>query len=115
MNNPLVAGELSRARSLLRFEVTEKDFQRDIVRMADLFGWWSYHVRDSRGSAPGWPDLALIKGERLILAEVKTEKGRVRPEQEDVLERLGKVRTVEAHLWRPSDVSDVENTLRGTA
>lgn len=59
---------------------------------------------DRRRSSPGWPDLALAHPTRclLLLAEIKTETGRVKPEQEQWLNWLNAA-GIDARLWRPSD------------
>jgi hypothetical protein len=79
----------------------EKSFQQAVVDLARLLQWRVYFTRDSRGSPSGWPDLALCR-ERLIFRELKTNTGRLTPEQEqwgDVLTRAG----CDWAIWRPSD------------
>ena len=59
----------------------EREYQDMIVKAASYLGYAVYHTFDSRRSQPGYPDLTLCKDGRLIFLEVKTEKGKVRPEQ----------------------------------
>jgi hypothetical protein len=92
--------------------VTEKDFQATVEQAADLLGWWSWHDNDSRRNAAGFPDLVLVKDSRLIFAELKREKGRLTTVQANVLEMLSKVETVESHLWRPSDWTEIVERLQ---
>ena len=64
-------------------------------------GLLCYHTHDSRRSEPGFPDLVIV-GSRMIIRELKTERGRVRPEQRtwlDALRRAGQ----DADIWRPGD------------
>ena len=68
--------------------MSEASFQGAVVEYARLRGWLVYHTRDSRGSQPGYPDLTLVRGGRLIFAELKTDTGRVRVEQQAWLAAL---------------------------
>ena len=68
---------------------TEAQFQRTVTEYAALTGWLWYHTHDSRRSHAGFPDLCLVRGDRLIFAELKSERGRVRLEQEAWLQALG--------------------------
>ncbi len=93
--------------------VTERQFQTQVVQLAHLSGWRCYHTHDSRRSAPGFPDLVLVRTPRLVFAELKSENGRIRPEQQAWLEVLQQVeRAPEAYLWRPGDFGDIQSTLR---
>ncbi len=101
------------ARQLLDAAQPEADYQEQIVTLAEACSWWTFHVRDSRGSNPGWPDLVLLRGINLHFLEVKAEAGRVRPEQQSVIDALGKVERVRARIVRPSDWPAVEAMLTG--
>jgi hypothetical protein len=90
--------------------MTEREWQAQVVDAARLMGWRVYHTHDSRRSAPGWPDLALVR-DRLVMAELKTETGRVSPEQQQWLALLDAA-GVETHLWRPSDLDEVLAVLK---
>ncbi len=93
--------------------LTEKEFQARGLTLARLNGWKTYHTHDSRRSAPGFPDLVLVRPPRLIFAELKSEKGRLRPAQVEWLEALAEVeRAPEVFLWRPGDFGDIQSTLR---
>ena len=56
---------------------TEKRFQRTLMQLARLTGWCFYHTHNSRHSAMGFPDLCLVRGNRLIFAELKTVTGKL--------------------------------------
>lgn len=83
--------------------MTEEEFQADVLHIAKLTGWRTYHPYDSRRSTAGWPDLALVRGARFMLRELKTEKGRVSPAQQEWLDDL-QAAGVDADVWRPRDL-----------
>lgn len=96
---------------------TESEFQAQVLAVAKTFGFQlTYHTHDSRRSNPGFPDLVLlhVRTGRLIFAELKTQTGRVRPEQEQWINafRLG---GHVAEVWRPADYVSgrIMNVLRG--
>ena len=95
--------------------LSEAEWQAQVIRLAISNGWQTHHHFDSRRSSPGWPDLALVHPTRclFLLAEIKTETGRVKPEQEQWLAWLTAA-GVDARLWRPSDWDEVVATLTGT-
>lgn len=90
---------------------TEREFQTDVLRLAAMFDWRVFHTFDSRRSAPGFPDLVLIRPPRVIFAELKAPGGRVRPEQALWLHDLDQCPGVESYLWRPEDLQFVAATL----
>jgi hypothetical protein len=92
---------------------TEAEWQSVVVHYAKLFSWRIYHTRISFGSAKGFPDLVLVRRPRLVFVELKSDKGKVKPEQLDWLADLRASRA-EAYLWRPTDVEDVVAILADT-
>jgi hypothetical protein len=92
--------------------LTERQWQAQVVDAARLLGWRVYHTHDSRRSEPGWPDLALVR-DRLIMAELKTDRGRVSLAQREWLDAL-RAADVETYLWRPADWDDVIAILKST-
>lgn len=93
-------------------ELSERQWQQRVVDLAQLRGRRHFHAYSSRRSPAGWPDLALVRTGRLLLAELKTERGRLRPEQRQWLDALGTVTGVEVYVWRPSDWPAVQELLR---
>tara|TARA_R110002020_G_scaffold46470_1_gene132175 strand:- start:219 stop:536 length:318 start_codon:yes stop_codon:yes gene_type:complete len=91
--------------------ISEKDFMESIVQLARNTGWMVYHTYDSRRSTAGFPDLVMTKHKRLVIAEIKTEKGKTTPAQDKWLETLRTARGVKVKLWRPSDWPEIERTL----
>jgi hypothetical protein len=90
--------------------MTEAQLLETIREAAVLGGWLLYHTRDSRGSAAGFPDLVLVRGNRVIFAECKTEYGRPTHEQLHWLITL-RAAGQEAKIWRPSDLDAVLRIL----
>lgn len=93
--------------------MTEKAWQEQVIEMATLTRWRHFHVHDSRRSDAGWPDLTLVRPPELLVAELKTDRGRLSPAQRDwlaLLEACG----IETHVWRPRDFDEVWARL-GTA
>lgn len=99
--------------------MTEKQWMQLVIDAARLLNWCVYHTHDSRRSEPGWPDLVAIRKapmiaqpSTIIVAELKTERGRLTPAQRhwlDLFESCG----IRAYVWRPSQWDEVEATLRG--
>ena len=91
--------------------ISEKDFMESIVQLARNTGWMVYHTYDSRRSTAGFPDLVMTKHKRLVIAEIKTEKGKTTPAQDQWLSTLRTARGVKVKLWRLSDWPEIERTL----
>lgn len=75
---------------------------RDAARYA---GWDTYHAHDSRRSEPGWPDLVIAGHGRVLFRELKTQKGRVTPDQHRWLANLY-LAGLDFGIWRPTDLID---------
>lgn len=123
----------------------EADWQASVIDLAHLYGWRVAHFRKVRVQRPngsiyhetpaaadgvGFPDLVLVRPPRLVFAELKTDTGRLRPEQETWLDLLRGVAdsverntglaedygaglrpAVEVHVWRPRDADEVARVL----
>ena len=89
----------------------EKTFQAQVIRISKVFGWLSYHTYDSRRSAPGFPDLVLVRGDKLLFRELKTEDGRLTAHQKVWGKKL-KDAGADYKVWRPSMKDEIECDLR---
>lgn len=99
---------------------TEAEFQRVVTDYAELRGWdWmhigrtgKYVANGAKGTlGKGWPDLLLVRGRRMVIAELKAQKSDPVPEhQKRVLQRLSEA--AETHIWRPSDLPFILEELR---
>lgn len=83
----------------------EKEFQQRVVEEAHVAGWMTYHTYDSRRSTPGFPDLVMVRADRLIFAELKV-RGKPRPEQDIWLDALRET-GAEVYLWYPKDTEEI--------
>jgi hypothetical protein len=100
-----------RARLVVLEQIPEERFQADVIERAAQLGWWWYHPRDSRRSTPGWVDLTLVRPPRVVLAELKSQRGSVRKAQAHVRALLEACPGVEVYLWRPADWPAIEDVL----
>ncbi|MCK9629580.1 MAG: VRR-NUC domain-containing protein [Bacteroidales bacterium] len=104
-------------------EQTEGQFQSAVIELAHMFGWRIAHFRAAQ-TAKGWrtpvqadgkgfPDLVLAR-ERLILAELKSERGRLSDAQREWIEALERA-GAEVYCWRPSQLEEIADILRRRA
>ena len=96
----------------LYLALTEKQWQNTVVELARSLGYRTYHPWLSIRSERGWPDLAIFKPGRFLLAELKSEKGKLTPAQEEIIAEL-RESGVEVYIWRPSDFDTVAAILNG--
>lgn len=105
--------------TLASIHESEASFMGAVLDLARFRGWMVHHQRPARTGkgwrsaitgSPGWPDLAMVRDGRLILAELKSEKGRLSPDQEAWRDELRQTQA-EYYVWRPSSWEDVVRTL----
>ena len=104
--------------------LSEAEFQKQIITLFHLFGWKVAHFRKARirvkgvetyrtpvgADGAGWPDILAVRGGHIIAAELKSEQGKLTKEQYDWLEALGRT-GIEVYIWRPSDYEAIEKLL----
>lgn len=107
-------------RARLDAQMTEAQWQEQVIAFARLRAWLVAHFRPAQTSqgwrtpvtadGAGFPDLVLVR-ERVVVVELKSETGRVSVEQRRWAIAL-KLAHAEHYLWRPSDWPQVEEALR---
>jgi hypothetical protein len=105
-------------------DAKEAIFQDAVKHIALMCGWLVDHTPPMRypngairtGGMKGKPDLCLIHpaGRGIIWAELKTEKGRLTPEQEKVIHAL-RANGAEVYVWRPSMLDLIATRLGKSA
>lgn len=79
----------------------ERELQENVRQLCAGLGLFHYHPYNSARSEPGWPDSTII-GRRVIFRELKSEYGKLTPEQAEVGRKL-KAAGQNWQVWRPSD------------
>lgn len=92
-------------------KTTEAQYQAAVIELAQRCGWLVYHDFDSRRNAPGFPDLCLVRGGRLLFIELKTMRGRIRPEQMLWINKLRECGVTAFVARLPEDWPRVEHEL----
>ena len=104
--------------------MTEQSFTTELLKWAKTYGWRCFHVRNSGHAGmtavqgdKGFPDLVLVKGQRLIFAELKLAKKKPTPSQEEWLQALAGIGPMNGHpetyTWWPEDWSGILAVLSG--
>lgn len=101
-------------------KVTEAEFTTQVLKLAKLRGWRSAHFRPAetkkgwrtavQGDGKGFPDLVLLRGEDIIVAELKVGRNKPTTEQEEWLEAFNRA-NVSAWVWTPNDWPEIESRL----
>ena len=100
---------------------SEHHFLARILALAKQHGWLSYHTHDSRKSAPGFPDIVVVKPPsvhhkegRLVFAELKTRTGKLTAAQHQWISILHTVQGIDCYVWRPQDWDTIVDILTST-
>lgn len=106
---------------------SEEEFQRAVIAYAKLHGWRVAHFRAVRvqrkngsvyyetpvaGDGAGFPDLILLRDGDIVVAELKSHRGVVRPNQLPWLDAWHRVGAY-VYLWRPDSWAEIEAVLGG--
>tara|TARA_Y100000310_G_scaffold64447_1_gene59963 strand:- start:198 stop:542 length:345 start_codon:yes stop_codon:yes gene_type:complete len=103
--------------------VTEDEWQQTLIDIAHTYGWRVAHFRKAMTLAGNWitpvqaegkgfPDLVLAKtGHALVLIEVKSQKGRLSPAQQEWQKVLETIPEILYLVVRPSDYEEVKEVL----
>ena len=99
--------------------VSEKLWQEQVIQLANTCAWDAHHIRPAKYGATwktdglaGMPDLILIgkRGQGIIWAELKTDKGKLSEVQEARIVQLIS-NGEEVHIWRPRDLDKIAERL----
>lgn len=104
---------MAESKTKIRFVVSERDFRQQVIDLAILLGFKAYFSWTSIHSPRGFPDLVLANPEkkRVIYAELKSEKGKTTPEQDEWLKALAECGQ-EVYIWKPSLWEEIVAILR---
>ncbi len=101
---------LQQYQQLVALQMSEKEWQDQVIKLATRLGWMCYHTWNSQHSAKGFPDTVMIRRNRLIVAELKSEKGTLTLPQTLWLEAFRSC-SIETYVWKPRDVDEVISIL----
>lgn len=100
--------------------MTEAEFLDQVLALAKLRGWRVAHFGAARtlkgwrtpcrGQAKGFPDLLLIRGRHLLIAELKVPPNRCTPDQLQWLDAFRQC-GVSAFVWTPDMWEEIEGAL----
>lgn len=87
------------ARDTLNAAMSEADFQSRVIARAKARGWMVHHARPSLNRSGKWstaiqghkgfPDLVLARWPRVLILELKAQRGRLSDDQHEWLGALG--------------------------
>ena len=93
--------------------MSERELQQMLISVAELAGWRTMCLWDSRRqNAVGWPDLTLVRGNRMLCLELKSATGRMRPGQQEWLDALDAVPGITARVVRPCEATYIIDELQ---
>lgn len=109
------------SKQLVMNSISEESFLKQIIDLAHLYGWKVAHFRSAmkkngsymtpvQADGMGFPDLVLVR-DRVIFAELKSEKGKLSNTQEEWFITLGTANQ-EAYCWRPGDWDKIVEILK---
>lgn len=101
-------------------EPSEDDLLRKVLALAKIRGWRTAHFRPAQtkngwrtavsGDGKGWPDLILVRNDRIIAAELKAGKNEPTDEQLAWLLALAGAK-VDCRVWRDEDWDEIQTVL----
>ncbi len=100
-------------RQICHARTKEKEWQKRVEGVLRQYGWLVYHTLRSKGSTPGFPDICVVKGERLLFIELKAQKGWLTNAQNEWMDALARVPCAECYIWRPSQFDEVLAVANG--
>jgi hypothetical protein len=84
---------------------SEAAFQAAIIKQARCWGWEDiYHTYDSRRSEPGFPDLIMLRRDRMLVWELKrSAREKPTPKQRKWLKAFQLIPSAEVRVYSPED------------
>ena len=102
-------------RRLVAGASSEDDLLVAVETRLTLGRWRWHHIGRSdlaqQHGDPGWPDVVAVRGDLLLVRELKAVGGSYGTGQREWLEALAGVRRVDAGTWRPADMAEIERAL----
>lgn len=98
-------------RRLVVSEMPEAELLLEVETSLTRGRWrWTHVGRSDLAQMhgdPGVPDILAVRGDVLLVRELKASKGRMETGQAEWLEALGRVRRVDAGVWHPDDINEI--------
>lgn len=98
----------------------ERDFQTQVIDLARICGWRVAHFRPAMtkhgwrtpvaADGKGFPDLVLVRRDRVLWRELKSDSGRLSTDQAlwiTALQDAGE----DVAVWRPDDFDEIVEAL----
>lgn len=105
-----------------RLVTSEADLSEFVKDYSRVMKWRRVHFRPLKRANDTWetplegdvgyPDWTLVRGDRLIFAELKSDTGRFTAGQPEWLDALRLVPGAEVYVWRPTDIDRIKAILR---
>ena len=127
MTKPVNEMTLAEYEAAVRLRWLEDELQTDTIRRAQGSGFLVAHFRPVKqlrrdgttrhltpvqADGEGFPDLLMVRRELMVVSELKSLTGRLRPEQEVWLDAFRGVKRVETYLWdTKTRVAEIERVL----
>lgn len=115
-----MGGTIGGCEVIKSLKISEAEFTHMVIELARLRGWLVAHFRPAKtskgwrtavsGDGAGFPDLILVRGSKVLVAELKVGKNKVAINQGAWLhsfERAG----IPAYVWRETDWQRIEKLL----
>lgn len=121
IRNGLISADTIRAEVKPEDFATEAEFQTAVIERARSLGWKVAHFRPARTADGGWvtpvsadgkgfPDLIMVRGKRIIAAELKFGYNKPTPEQLDWLAKFAAAGGM-TFVWYPCDWAEIVSVL----
>ena len=101
--------------------ISESDFLDQVLQLAKIHGWRTAHFRPAKtvdgwrtavsGDGKGFPDILLVRGKQIIVAELKVGRNQLTGDQVLWLQAF-EMAAVPAYKWTPDDWGEIEEVLQ---